>query len=768
MQKCKSILLFCLIFLILYGCAGLECPVCDKKGLKYSNNIIFRDTWFDNYNCALSLIEAQCYEKALSFINNAINKRYHDQRMAKTYGMHFIDYFPHREKGIIHFFLAQYHMAEKELQISISDEESNKSLIFLDKTRKKLFDINNVKVSKPKIILKDFENNKIYYTNNNDLIISGNALDEQFIKNMYINSNHYNNEKISETNISLKTHQDVFIEKSAKKVYFEETVSLKNQGKFEIELTAFNLRDEKSLKKFFVIVDRSGPVLKIEKFIPGSFLKIRVNDISNELSIYINKKLIKTIVNNNISKDLLLDFDISSINKIFEFSVKDKAGNETITIINNGKIQNNQYSDDETIFNNNILAAVICDKKIQNIQNIQNSASFSIFKNKLLFADMALNYLSDTSQIVPNYYNKTNYYTKNINNTIKHTQNNFKINQMPINEKTEKQIFDIKIKNFKNHEKVFFNKITLQGQVTGKKLIKSLKINDEQIISNQKNNIFFSNTIYLEPGINTINITAMDLNGLSITKNIILHRFIREIDKIEHSYSIALHPFKRCGQNIFNTSINIKKYNIDFFESLNNLNRFNILLRSELINQISTNKQKLILQKNKSNYTSDANLFGYIVPTTKGIELICKIVENTSKIDEFIDIYDDTDNRYNIKYLTDKISEKIHRRYPQVYGFIQKQDTKLLEIKPECWKPAKNTLKMNWPVIIYQELEQPGIKGKNTKIIAYSTIKGTSDNIFFLDNINKVDQNFNIFSLKNIYNNLKSEQSYIGFKIFVR
>ena len=49
------------------------------------------------------MLKGRYFDQAAGDLNAALEQRGRDQRMARTYGMHFVDYFPHRELGIIYF-----------------------------------------------------------------------------------------------------------------------------------------------------------------------------------------------------------------------------------------------------------------------------------------------------------------------------------------------------------------------------------------------------------------------------------------------------------------------------------------------------------------------------------------------------------------------------------------------------------------------------------------------------------------------------------------
>src|SRR5208283_6182926 len=90
----------CMGILIILACLGM--PLLSYGG----DSGTFRGNWWNYYDRAIAYSESQGPgpgDKAIADLNQALSMRAKDQRMARTYGMHFIDYFPHRELGIVFF-----------------------------------------------------------------------------------------------------------------------------------------------------------------------------------------------------------------------------------------------------------------------------------------------------------------------------------------------------------------------------------------------------------------------------------------------------------------------------------------------------------------------------------------------------------------------------------------------------------------------------------------------------------------------------------------
>jgi TolB-like protein len=244
----QGILLFfaSLVVLSFSSCATKpSAPVYVKDGKEYgkTQGAFFRHRWWNHYERGLSYAEGQFYKEAAADMREAVEQRAKDQRMARTYGMHFIDYFPHRELGIIHYETGNLEEAKKELELSLSQYPSAKARFYLDRVRKGLIKKEGVDVGPPKIRL-DLEAEEIW-TRDDPVILSG-----------VVENEHY---------VSAVTIQGVplFLEGSQKHVSFKEAMDL-SQGVHAIEVEAKNIMGEVGKRRVLIHVDREGPVITLE------------------------------------------------------------------------------------------------------------------------------------------------------------------------------------------------------------------------------------------------------------------------------------------------------------------------------------------------------------------------------------------------------------------------------------------------------------------------------------------------------------------------
>jgi len=89
--------------------------------------------WYNYYEDGLKKMEIGNWSSAIENFNEAVKVKNQDTQQIKTYGMHFIEYFPHREIGICFYNLGQFDFAKNELTISIRQAYSSRAQEYLSK-----------------------------------------------------------------------------------------------------------------------------------------------------------------------------------------------------------------------------------------------------------------------------------------------------------------------------------------------------------------------------------------------------------------------------------------------------------------------------------------------------------------------------------------------------------------------------------------------------------------------------------------------------------
>jgi tetratricopeptide (TPR) repeat protein len=249
MEKPKSsiqFLVFSVFILSLCCCSGSpQRPVYIKDGKEYGKvQGSFRNKWWNYYERGLSFQEGKFYTDAFSDLREAIQQRNKDQRMARTYGMHFIDYFPHREMGIIHYETGNLEEAKEALELSLHHYPSAKARFYLDRVRKALIEREGRGVAPPRLYL-DLKADETW-TRDDPVILSGFAEDKHYVSAITIGG------------------LALYMEGSQKRIPFMKPLKL-SQGFHAVEVEAKNLIGKLAKRTVLIHVDREGPMITLEE-----------------------------------------------------------------------------------------------------------------------------------------------------------------------------------------------------------------------------------------------------------------------------------------------------------------------------------------------------------------------------------------------------------------------------------------------------------------------------------------------------------------------
>jgi TolB-like protein len=237
--------------LILLALFPLSCVVQPSKPIHIKNGKVygkvqgaFRHRWWNYYERGLSFAEGEFFQEAIGDFREAIQQREKDQRMARTYGMHFIDYFPHRELGIVYYERGDLEAAKRELEASLSHFPSAKARFYLDRVRKILIEQEGKEIMPPTLALS-LEADEIW-RKEDPVIISGVAEDEHYIAGITIRD------------------IPLFLEGSQRQISFKEDLDLP-QGRYAVEVVAKNLLGKATKRRVVINVDREGPIIRLDK-----------------------------------------------------------------------------------------------------------------------------------------------------------------------------------------------------------------------------------------------------------------------------------------------------------------------------------------------------------------------------------------------------------------------------------------------------------------------------------------------------------------------
>jgi tetratricopeptide (TPR) repeat protein len=273
----------------------------------------FRGKWWNYYDRALAGEERKELNAAVKDLAKAISMRDRDQRMARTYGMHFIDYFPHREIGIAYFEMGDLNKAQAELELSMIQEESAKAAYYLNAVRRELLKKQDSGLPAPIIsILTPSAESAL---SGLSVRVTGTATGAALVARLQING------------------IPVRFDLAKQEIRFDQEIPLGEDAE-EIVVTSEDLLGKQSRQKVRVGIDREGPAITIATLTrvsgaTGHRAKIvgEVEDRTGINRIMINGRELNFKGGRQVSLDMTVD--VTSGEKA-EIKAYDILGNETV------------------------------------------------------------------------------------------------------------------------------------------------------------------------------------------------------------------------------------------------------------------------------------------------------------------------------------------------------------------------------------------------------------------------------------------------------
>lgn len=123
--------------LVFAGCAAEQGARQGDDGQTYGvTEGNFRSTWWGYAERGSSYLAGKFYTEAKADLEKALQGRSEDTWRARTYGLHFVEYFPNRELGIVEFNLGNLDAAETLLKTSLEHVDTERAHYYLDLVRR--------------------------------------------------------------------------------------------------------------------------------------------------------------------------------------------------------------------------------------------------------------------------------------------------------------------------------------------------------------------------------------------------------------------------------------------------------------------------------------------------------------------------------------------------------------------------------------------------------------------------------------------------------
>jgi len=613
-----AFLLLGLSFLLLpLGCveSGPQRKAFVKEGKAYGVvRGAFRHRWWNYYERGLSFTEGAFYPQAVSDFKEAARQRGKDQRMARTYGMHFIDYFPHRELGIVYFELDRLEKAKEELTLSLNQFPSAKARFYLDRVRKALLEGETREAVPPKLTLA-VEGQEIW-TRDDPVILGGTAEDDLFVAAVSIGG------------------IPLFLEASRKTVSFKEKLRL-DQGRHVIQVNARNLLGKTTTKQLIFHVDREGPLVTIEDVkwegrVAGKSVEISgyIHDGAGISALTVNGEDVGVEGKTEVFFQKKLDPKADEI----RITTRDRLGNQTSAAVPARPASANRppvrLACNDPVVAQTVLAGLFGDK------------------------------------------DKT----------------------PPI----------ISLKGWTDKQKVFLDKIYIEGQIRDESKIEGLTINQISTLRRKGKSIFFTHLARLEEGENRITISARDEADNEAVKTISVLREVPQALQLEERMSMTIMPFEHKAAVSENSAL----YQDLLINALVNENRFRVVERNQLdvilqeqkLSQTKLFEQKTALKLGKL-VAAQSVLTGSLIETRSGVEIVARLIDTeTSEILATQDVYDEAKDLQALKSLAEGMAVKFHREFPLLDGIIIQRKGKYI-----FTDLGKEKIKLQRKIIVYRE-----------------------------------------------------------------
>ena len=285
-----------------------------KNGKTYGiTKGLFRHNWWNYYERACSFMDGEFYPQAEMDFRQAISRREHDQLRTRTYGFHFIDYFPHRELGIALFYQQNYQESIHELEKSIASEKSARGCYYIDKARNHFILQQKSDKDTPQIFISTPEPDMI--TNSTIIHVKGHTTDDTYVKEIWIN----------------KT--PIRVDVAAQSIYFDKRINIQS-GTTIIDIIVIDIVGKQSIQQIQITCDLAGPVLNMNEISSQGINTFLIDgfayDNSGIKEIKINdQNIIKQIEYQHAWKHKCVTTDHT-----IRISAIDKVGNKTIANLN--------------------------------------------------------------------------------------------------------------------------------------------------------------------------------------------------------------------------------------------------------------------------------------------------------------------------------------------------------------------------------------------------------------------------------------------------
>lgn len=591
-----------------------------------------RGKWWNHYSRGCRLAEGGFWDDAVLDFKESLNVRAKDQRAARSYGMHFWDYFARRELGVSYYNVGKYDEAAIELERSLETVDSAKAKFYLNKVRTAVLAQKNMDKNAPVIKVTSFNDGD--FVNLPNIELKGKIVDDYYTGAIWINN------------------RKLFIELASNELGFDEKIKLR-PGENTISIKASDLAGNQTDKTLKLNLDLRSPV-------------ILLNETPNRKSADQKTVMLEgALIDDSGIKQFWINGHEIEIER-----GKEVAFNENIDIPSTGKID--------------IKAIDIAGNEVHGEYSLEVKSSGRYFQPKDLHG-FKTQLDSPLPCLFENAPDKEYPKLASVNNSLVATAITQETDQSvdTQGDSSSKSGTDSaglpKIVSDLKPITVYEDYYVISGEVRDNAGVAKVLVNNEEIQGRSAKHLFFNHILNLNEGENQVTISAENVEGgkIGYTPTIIMKKTF-EFLETDARYTVALMPLKRVGAAVGVASESVYPILMQSFE--NEPKRFNFVERDETKLLQVLNEQKMsnsdlaspdnVIKIGKIR-SAEGMLFGTIAEDDKSLNISLNLVDTeTTKVLATADVYGEDKNVDNLRWLMKGLALKIKQKFPMLQGSV--------------------------------------------------------------------------------------------------
>lgn len=599
---------------------------------------LYRGKWWNYYVRGRWFAEGGFYDEAAQDFRKAISLRSQDQRSARSYGMHFWEYFAHRELGVIYYHQGKYEDAKKELEMSRSTADSARAKYYLNKSNEAMIKMTKMDIKPPEIRITSHTNGQV--VNTPAAHIRGVATDDAYVNGMSIQG------------------RRLFIELAERNLSFDETVSLQ-RGENVISIEATDLSDKSARQDMKLMLDLRPPVLylddiRIQKR-DGRNSAIVTGTITDDHGVQ-RLSINDTEIPITPGKEVKFQHEIVLTDgHTFSLRAVDVAGNET-------------RGEESLDVKASLWRGGIWDGHTRHTHRTKG-APVMVAAGKLDRADVRRLLATGGTTTQPSPAGASHGGTENPGKGSGVASGSHETARDTI-----PPVIYTDLKSAIVHDTNIFFGIHAHDD-NG---IARLFVNQQPLDIRPAKHVFFNHLLTLNEGENTVVVKAVDREGnetelapVKITKKAFY------LLETEARYTVALLPFRTFEEDQALTetlySLLLRAFDeepkrFNFVER--DLTKLEEILREQKIANTELTSPDAAIKVGKIR-AADGMLFGAVEEDSRGISVTLRLVDTeTTQVLVNVDVYDEDKNAQNLAWLMHGLSLKVKRQYPLVQGSV--------------------------------------------------------------------------------------------------